>query len=142
MRFSPDRFGSTDDAKVRPEARPVEIDLPVLFPVDHSGLIDTSQEIPEALPVAASGRRSSLVARRRSRSPHPAAVSPRPAPPRPSRLGPLFAGYAIMLGMMVAFAVLVVAAALHQGEMAEEDLNWGTAGIEVLCAMLVLVSPW
>ncbi len=136
MRFPPDRFGSTDAAEPSPEARPVEDDFPVLFPVDHSDLIDTSQEIPEALPVAVAvavpARRQVAIpitpSRRRSR---------RPAPPRPSRLGPLFAGYAIMLGLTFAFGVLVVATALHKGEMVEEDLNWGTAGIEGLCAFLV-----
>jgi membrane protease YdiL (CAAX protease family) len=55
------------------------------------------------------------------------------------RLLPVFIGYALMMAVSIAFAVLLIAAALNNAAMDEDDQHWALFAVEAIDTVLVLV---
>jgi membrane protease YdiL (CAAX protease family) len=110
-----------------PVARPPADDAELLYgePVDVDDPLDDVDEIPLATVVRRPGRA-------RARPVRP------PTQPAQGRLGPMFAGYVVMLAISIAYAVLVVFHVVINGQLTEEEQNWSLFAIEMIDALLVL----
>lgn len=115
---------------------PPRDDLPVAYPVDDPSFAATSpDDIPDALPV---GTLVALPAGRQAAIPvEPPVRRRRREAPRPSRLGPLFTGYALMMGITLVWGMVLVAALVARGSVSESEQNWGLMGCEAAFTLLV-----
>ena len=117
------------DRQAKPKAIPVApppVAVPVAIPVYPS---DPDDGIPVGILIADVVRSPR---RRRMRRP----------PPRPTRLAPMFAGYAILLGMLVLAGIFQVVMLLGGMAESEEDLLPVLLAFDVVCTGLVGLVAW
>jgi membrane protease YdiL (CAAX protease family) len=105
---------------------PLDDELPFADAVDEADDIPiaTLVEDEDDIPVAP------VVRRRRRRPPRP--------PSKAWRLIPMFIGYVVMLGISIAWGVMILITVMNQGQIDEEQQNWGLFAVEAIDAVLIL----